>query len=89
MYIDDKVQLDSVVRQVRRTISQELIEMAKFQPPRFNDFVQNLKFIKNTPIHINAMSNEVYETWRMANVFLDVLETIPLNKLTPKERKND
>jgi hypothetical protein len=84
----DNLQLNEAVKQARRTVSQEIVEMAKFQPPRFHDFVQNLKFIKNTPVHTDDMSDEEYETWCMANVFLDVLETIPLNKLTPKERKN-
>jgi hypothetical protein len=63
--------------------------MAKFQPPRFHDFVQNLKFIKNTPVHTDDMSDEEYETWCMANVFLDILDATPPHKLVAREKRND
>lgn len=71
-----------------RTLKQELIEMAKYQPVRFHDFVNDCKYLADSDTYlIDGVDDDTYDAMHAAWLVMGILGTIPKHHLQPKPKR--
>lgn len=76
--------IDSACAVMARTITQELAEMARFQPIRFHDFEAAMSHLTRLEEEVDLLSEEQYAYYMVACKIEQLLATIPPNRLQPR-----
>ena len=76
--------------EMQRTMRQELIEMARYQPLRFHEFTEAMRTLsavdyQNNDLTPDDFDDDTYDAWHAAHFIIGVLGTIPAQRLKPKQ----
>ena len=84
----DLLRAQESAAQLTRTLRQELIEMAKYQPVRFHDFTAACRVLSDTEAHLmDDVDDDTYDAIHAAWLMSTILGSIPKQHLVAKPKR--